>query len=54
MLFNSTKKKEKLDLSVDGVPLKQVANTTFLGVLIDENLCWHSYLEKVIVKLKKM
>ena len=53
MLFNSTKITEKLDLTVDGVSLKQVANMKCLGVWIDENLSWQSHLDKVIVKLKQ-
>ena len=52
MLFNLTKKIEKIDLGVDSVSLKQVASIKFLGVWIDDNLCWRSHLEKVIVKLK--
>ena len=47
------KETETIDLCVDGVSLKQVASTKFLGVWIDKNLYWHSHLEKVIVKLKQ-
>ena len=53
MLFNPKKKSETLNLSIDGVSLKHVSNTKFLGVWIDENLCWRSHVDKVIIKLKQ-
>lgn len=41
-------------LLLDGNPLKQVNQTKFLGVKIDENLNWRFHIDDVCLKLSKM
>ena len=53
MLFDYKKNCEQISLSVDGVSLKQVSCTKFLGVWIDDKLNWQSHFEKIIIKLKQ-
>jgi hypothetical protein len=51
-IFNSfcqfkTKKKKsnhKIEISINNQNIEQVNQTTFLGVIIDENLTWNSHL----------
>ena len=53
MLFGGKTNDEKLKLELDGVQLQQVLDTKFLGVWIDDKLCWRTNYEKIIVKLKQ-
>ena len=46
MLFDPYKKKNVINITVDGIPLKQAEYTKFLGVWIDEKMCWCIHLEK--------
>ena len=39
-------------LQIDGVPIKQVSSTRFLGVVIDEKLSWKEHIEYLTRKLK--
>ena len=41
-----------LKLSINGVDIKQVTSTKFLGVIIDENLSWQPHIEHLNKKLK--
>jgi hypothetical protein len=38
-------------LTIDGIPLKQVSETKFLGVTIDEKLTWLPHIEQLVKKL---
>ena len=38
-------------LTINGVKVKQVANTKSLGVIIDDRLDWSSHIEKLIKKV---
>ena len=53
MLFGDNTNDKSLELELDGVQVKQVQYTKFLGVWIDAKLCWHVNFEKTIVKLKQ-
>ena len=53
MLFGGNSNDINLKLELDGVQLKQVQYTKFLGVWIDEKLCWCTNFDKTIVKLKQ-
>ena len=50
MLIGSRQKlstlSESLDLSIDNFPIKQVSTTETLGILIDDNMAWHSHIDK--------
>ena len=51
MLIGSRQKlstlSECLELSVDNVPIKQIFTTKSLGILIDDNMAWHSHIDKL-------
>jgi len=55
MLIGSRQKlstlSEFLELSVDYVPIKQVSTTKSLGILIDDNMVWHSHTDKLSKKI---
>ena len=56
MVFSPNRMKyDKNDVTVciDGVKVKQVAHTKFLGVIIDENLNWRAHINHVQNKLNK-
>ena len=38
---------ESAELSINNVPVKQVCTAKSLGFLIDENLTWHSHIDKL-------
>ena len=42
---------DTLELSIDNVPMKQVSSVKSLGVYIDENLTWHSHIDKLCKKM---
>ncbi len=44
---------QSVPLVLDGVVLKQVKHTKFLGVQIDENLSWKNHLRDVTSKVAK-
>ena len=41
---------ESKSLTIDGIPLKQVSETKFLGVTIDEKLTWLPHIEQLVKK----
>jgi len=42
---------ETLELSIDNVPIEQVSRVKSLGVYINENLTWHSHIDKLCKKI---
>ena len=44
-------REEELSLSLNGIKLKKVTKTRFLGVIIDENLTWDDHIEYLESKL---
>ena len=44
-------KDEELYLSIDNVPIEQVSSLKSLGIYIDENLTWHSHIDKLCKKI---
>ena len=55
MLIGSRQKlstlSESLELSIDNVPIKQVSTTKSLGIVIDDNMAWHSHVHKLSKKI---
>ena len=51
MLIGSRQKlstlSESLELSIDNIPIKQVSTSKSLGILIDNNMAWHSHIDKL-------
>ena len=47
---------DTLKLSIDNAPMEQVSSATVksLGVYIDENLTWHSHIDKLCKKLSHL
>ena len=42
---------DTLELSIDNVPIEQVPSVKSLGIYIDDNLTWHSYIDKLCKKI---
>ena len=42
---------ESLELSIDKVPIKQVSTFNSLGILTDDNVAWHSHINKLSKKI---
>ena len=42
---------ESLELSTDKVPIKQVSTFKSLGILTDDNVAWHSHINKLSKKI---
>ena len=40
-----------LERSIDNVPIEQVPSVKSLGIFIDENLTWHSHIDKLCTKI---
>ena len=55
ILFRSSNKKLKhnITISINEQPIKQVKNTTFLGVIIDEYLTWNDHIDLLTKKIIK-
>ena len=55
ILFRSSNKKLKynITISINEQPLKQVKNTTFLGVIIDEYSTWNDHIDLFTNKIIK-
>ncbi len=55
ILFKSSNKRIKHNTitSINGQPIKQVKNTTFLGVIIDEHLTWNDHIDLIMKKVIK-
>ena len=55
MLIGSRQKlstlSKSLELSIDNIPIKQVSTTKSLGILIDNNMAWHSHIDKLSKKI---
>ena len=55
ILFRSCNKKQKhnITISINDENIKQVKNTTFLGIVIDECLTWNDHLDLIAKKVIK-
>ena len=42
---------DTLELSIDNVPIEQVSSVKSLGIYVDENLTWHSHIDKLCKKI---
>ena len=41
------------DLEIDGMPIREVDNSKFLGVYIDRNISWRIHIGKIITKISQ-
>ena len=55
ILFRSSNKKPKhdIELSINDGDIKQVKNTNFLGIIIDECLTWSEHIAQVVKKISR-
>jgi len=42
---------DTLEFSIDNVPIEQVSSVKSIGVYIDDNLTWHSHIDKLCKKI---
>ncbi len=54
MVFSNISKNIKLkDITIEGNTINQVHSTTFLGIIIDDDLFWKSHIKQVSIKVAK-
>jgi len=53
MLFGNCKKSIQIQIQVDGVDIERVNENKFLGVIINDKLCWKSHIKHVHNKLSR-
>ena len=55
MLFHSPNTKIQFDpkLVINNIEIERVKNFNFLGLNINENLCWKSHIDKITLKISK-
>ena len=51
--FRQKKYEQTIPVMVNDIPLNQVKNTKFLGVIIDENLSWKAHIDMLCEKISK-
>ena len=55
MVFHRAKQKHmNVKLCINKVPIQQVDNTKFLGVIIDDNLNWSNHISYINSKIAKL
>ena len=58
MLIGSRQKlstlSESLELLIDNIPIKQFSTTKSLGIRIDNNMAWHSHIDKLSKKIENL
>ena len=56
MYFSPSKRQESNieNLHINGIPIKQVTETKFLGVIIDDKLSWLPHIEQLAKKLQSI
>ena len=52
-LFSRGRRKQQLELTVDGVPLKFANNIKYLGIWLDQSLRWGKHINEVCEKTQK-
>ena len=53
MLFSTGLCCDEITMTVANCAIKKVHSTKFLGVVIDDKLCWREYIELLHIKLSK-
>ena len=53
MLFSNKRNTTNLNIRLNNIPLDQVTETTFLGVVIDDKLTWKSHVKHISTKISK-
>ena len=53
MMFTKKRNDRKVNISIDNIKISEVKETKFLGVIIDNNLCWTPHIESVYKKIYK-
>ena len=53
MLFGNCKSKTNLQILIDDVSVERVNVITFLGVMIDHNICWKPHIKYIQSKISR-
>ena len=53
MFANKKQHRPTVNITLNGTNIEQVSHTTFLGVIIDENLTWRAQIKTVETKVSK-
>ena len=53
IIFGTRKKNHKATIKISGMEIERVYENKFLGVIIDDKLCWKSHINNVKLKMSK-
>ena len=53
MIFSNRGRDTGASINIDGIEINRVRETKFLGVILDENLCWKSHIHYTKAKILK-
>lgn len=53
MIFSNRGRDPGASINIDGIEINRVRETKFLGVILDENVCWKSYIHYTKAKYQK-
>ena len=53
MIFGNCKKSENIEVQIEGVNLERVYENKFLGVVIDDKICWKPHIKHIQTKLSR-
>lgn len=45
MIFSNRGRETSASINIDGIEINRVRETKFLGVILDENLCWKPHIQ---------
>ena len=51
MIFGNCKKSENIEVKIEGVNLERVYENKFLGVIIDDKICWKPHIKHIQTKI---
>ena len=53
MIFGNCKKSENIEVQIEGVNFERVYENKFLGVIIDDKICWKPHIKHIQTKLSR-
>ena len=53
MVFTNTPRTRTVSITVNNQTIEEVAETKFLGVILDNKLCWNAHIKHISQKMSK-
>ena len=51
MLFTNRTRPQSISLTINGQSINEISETKFLGVMLDNKLCWESHIKYIAKKI---